>query len=248
MEIRPYRQRARAVRKAANMSGRMGSFALVLLVAIFASRPPIATAQPVIHIAFEENDAGKLPAGWASRSGNAADVYSVRAEGGKRFLHADARGTSVQIGHEIAWSLKEFPALEWQWRAVLFPRNGDERKKATDDSVLGLYVVFGQRPFVKTIKYIWSEGLPAGTSLDSPFTSRTKMIVLESGHDLEGRWVTERRDVLADFHRLFGDRETAPTAMGIAVLTDADNTNSRAVGDYGDIDILSASQNEQRKK
>jgi len=64
------------------------------------------------------------------------------------------------------------------------------------------------------------------------------MVVLESGEALAGKWVIERRDVLADYHRLFGDPENAPVARGIAILTDADNTASRASGDYGDIDIL----------
>ncbi len=193
----------------------MGGLALVLWVAIFASLPTMAMAQHAIHVTFEGNEVGKPPTGWASRNGSAADVYSVQSEGGKKFLHADARGTAVQIGLEVPWSLKEFPLLQWQWRALLFPRNGDERKKATNDSVLGLYVVFGRWPFMRTIKYIWSEPLPVNTSLESPFSSRTKMIVLESGHSREGQWITERRDVLADFHRLFGDEETVPTARGI---------------------------------
>jgi hypothetical protein len=224
----------------------MRSLAVVLWLAILASLPTIAVAQPLICVTFEGNEVGKPPTGWVSRNGNAADVYSVQSEGGRKFLHADARGTAVQIGWEIPWSLKEFPLLEWQWRALLFPRNGDERKKATNDSVLGLYVVFGQWPFMKTIKYIWSGTLPLDTALDSPFSSRTKMIVLESGLSLQGQWVTERRDVLADFHRLFGDGEATPKARGIAVLTDADNTDSHAIGDYGDIEILGAGQNRQK--
>jgi hypothetical protein len=237
-----------ALLKEAGLSGRIGCILVVLGATLFASWLPTAAAQPAIHISFEESDVGKPPTGWTSRNGNAAEVYSVRSEGGKTFLHADARGSAVQIGHEIAWSLKELPLLQWQWRAVLFPLNGDERRKATNDSVLGLYVVFGRWPFIKAIKYIWSESLPVGTSLDSPFSSRTKLVVLESGQGLAGRWVTERRDVLADFHRLFGDGETAPAARGIGLLTDADNTNSRAIGDYGDMEIFGADQRQQRVK
>jgi len=235
-----------ALLKAAGLNGRIGCIVMVLGAALFAAWLPAAKAQPVIHISFEGSEVGKPPTGWASRNGSAAEVYSARSEGGKTFLHADARGSAVQIGHEIAWSLKELPFLEWQWRAVLFPLNGDERRKATNDSVLGLYVVFGRWPFIKAIKYIWSESLPVDTSLDSPFSSRTKIVVIESGQGLAGRWVTERRDVLADFHRLFGDGETAPAARGIGLLTDADNTNSRAIGDYGDMEMLGADQAQRR--
>ena len=108
------------------MNGPIGWTLVVLGATLFATwLPAAAVAQPAIHISFEGCDVGKPPAGWASRNGSAAEVYSVRSEGGKTFLHADARGSAVQIGHEIAWSLKELPMLEWQWRAVLFPLNGD---------------------------------------------------------------------------------------------------------------------------
>jgi hypothetical protein len=224
------------------LPGRAKCVAALLVLAVFLCLPSPGVAQPpVMRVTFDGNEIGKPPSGWVCRNGSAAEVYSVQSEEGKKFLRADARGKGVQIGREMAWSLKEFPILEWQWRAVLFPKNGDERKKATDDSVLGIYVVFGQWPLLKVIKYVWSEVLPAGTCLESPFSSRTKMIVLESGRGLEGQWVAERRDVLADFRRLFGGGE-APTARGVAMLTDADNTKSHAIGDYGDMEIVGAAQ------
>ena len=197
-----------------------------------------AFAEAGLRISFADGEMGKPPAGWASRGGSTGDVYSIRAEGDKKFLHADARGTAIQIGYEREWSLADLPVLEWQWRALVLPDKGDERRKATNDSVLGVYVVFGRWPFVKAVKYVWSTTLPVGTCLDSPFSGRTKMVVLESGEALLGKWVVERRDVLADYRRLFGDAEAHPKARGIAILTDADNTASRASGDYGDIDIL----------
>ena len=112
---------------------------------------------------------------WISRNGSAAEVYSVRS-GGKKFLHADARGNAVQIGREVVWPLKEFPILQWRWRAVLFPRTGT--KKTTNDSVTGLYVVFGKWPFIKAIKYIWSK--LCQSHLSGVASSSAKMVVLEA--------------------------------------------------------------------
>jgi hypothetical protein len=201
--------------------------------------PVIAVAQPPIHVSYEGIEQGKLPAGWTPRNGNPEQVYSVQIDGAARYLHADARGTSVQFGQERRWSLKEFPILAWRWRAALFPSHSDERKKSAGDSVLGLYVLFGHPPFLSAIKYVWSDTLPLGMMLDSPFSSRTKLVVVESGRASAGSWLEEKRDVLADYRRLFGNRE-APEVTGIAVLTDADNTNSHAVGDYGEIDVLPA--------
>ena len=211
---------------------------IILSLILFVPWSSAAHAQSAVHITFDGYEVGKPPTGWGSRNGNIADVYSVQEEGGRKFLHADARGTAIQIGFETKWSLKEYPLLEWQWRALILPDRGDELKKATNDSVLGLYVVFGRLPFIKAIKYVWSTTLPVGLSLESPFSSSTKIIILESGDVLLGKWVSERRDVLADYLHLFGGKNDALVPRGIAILTDADNTASRASGDYGDIDVL----------
>jgi hypothetical protein len=208
---------------------------------------PAASAQPPIHVTFDNDEVGKVPAGWIPHNGNPEEIYSVRVEGTKKYLHADARGTGVQLGHELKWSLKELPVVAWTWRPVLFPVSSDERRKAGDDSVLAVYVLFGRLPFVSAIKYVWSDTLPVGMVLDSPFYGGTKMIVVENGRSLTGKWTTERRDVLADYHRLFGNGD-APEAAGIAVLTDADNTNSHSIGDYGDLTIMAAESTSSSQK
>lgn len=195
-----------------------------------------ASAEPPIHITFAADEVGKPPHGWVSKDKNHGQVYSVQEEGGRKYLHADLRDASVQLGYEKQWPLGEYPMLQWQWRAVLFPTNSDERKKTGGDSVLGVYVVFGHWPFIKSLKYIWSDTLPVGESFSSPFSSKARIIVVRSGRALAGTWVTERRDVLSDYRRFFNDPAAAPVARGIAVLTDSDNTHSRAVGDYADIE------------
>ena len=214
----------------------------LLLAVVFIFCAQNLFAQLPLQVNFQHDEVGKFPSGWKSRDqDDSALVYSVQAAGEKKFLHADARGLSVQISYEQKWELGDFPILRWQWRAVTFPVGSNERVKSGNDSVLGLYVVLSGLPFVKTIKYIWSDTLPEGTVFDSPYSSGTKMIVLRSGRALAGSWRTEERDVLSDYERLFGKKEKHPKAIGIAILTDADNTNSRAIGDYADIAILTRS-------
>jgi hypothetical protein len=55
-----------------------------------------------------------------------------------------------------------------------------------------------------------------------------------------GTWVQEKRDVLFDYQQLFGEGEKNPVATGIGILTDSDNTNSHAIGDYAEIQALPA--------
>ena len=51
-----------------------------------------------------------------------------------------------------------------------------------------------------------------------------------------GEWVTERVNVRDDFLRAFKTGDV-PGPAGIAVLTDADDTRSTAVGDYADFRV-----------
>ena len=100
-----------------------------------------------------------------------------------------------------------------------------------------MYVVFGGWPIPRSIKYIWRDTLPLGEIFDSPHSSKTKIVVVRSGRSMMGKWITEEREVLVNYRSLFGDRDKDPITQGIALLTDSDNTNTQAVGDYGDIII-----------
>ena len=80
----------------------------------------------------------------------------------------------------------------------------------------------------RAVKYIWSRVVPVGTTLGS---SRARAIVLRTGAPPDDEWVTETVNVRRDYERLYG--EAPGKARGVAVLTDADQTRSRAVGDYG---------------
>ena len=207
---------------------------LLIVILVFCAQS--LYAQSSIPITFDVDEVGQCPSNWVSRDQKTmAKVYSVQAEGEKKFLRADAQDLSVQISCERTWDLGNYPVLRWRWRALTFPTGSNEQIKSGDDSVLGVYVVLRGLPFVKAIKYIWSDTLPVGTAFDSPYSSGTKMIVVRSGRGLAGTWVTEERNVLSDYERSFGRGDKPPVAKGIAILTDSDNTHSRAVGDYADI-------------
>jgi hypothetical protein len=193
-------------------------------------------AQSPVRICFDSDEVGQCPSGWKSTDQkNVTKVYSVQVEGGQKFLHADAKGLSVRISFPKRWDLREYPILCWRWRPVVFPTGSNERIKGGADSVLGIYVVLSGLPFVRAIKYIWSDTLPVGAEFDSPYSAGTKIIVVRSGRELCNAWVTEERNVLLDYERIFGKQDEQPIAQGIAILTDSDNTRSRSVGHYGEM-------------
>ena len=211
--------------------------ALVLL-ALLLARPVDASAKGdcIVLEDFARSPEGSFPEGWKPRKEAGRAAYTVRTEGALRYLRASARNLGIQAALERPWDLTEYPVLQWKWRPRAFPEGADERSGGKNDSAVGVYAVFPYSSFaVKSLKYVWSEKVPKGTELEAS-RGLTKMLVLESGGPADrDRWVEERVDVAEDYRRRFHD-PVLPHPLGIAVLTDSDDTRSEAEGDYADFE------------
>ena len=82
-----------------------------------------------------------------------------------------------------------------------------------------------------TLTYIWCNTRPVGTVLVSPRTDRVRKIVVESGENHVGQWREYQRDIAKDFRQAFGE-EPGPL-IGVALMTDADNTGEQINAWYG---------------
>ena len=204
---------------------------LLLLACALGAAPGAASAGECVALEdFSQGRLGEFPPEWKPRKESGRPVYSIREEGGRRFLRGIARRIGIQAGREVAWNLETYPILAWSWRPIEFPTNSDERKSATNDSAVSVYAVFPTSAVsVKSLKYVWSRVVPAGTHLTSS-AGNTQVRVLRSSAQV-GHWVDERVNVREDYQKYFGGGE-APKPGGIAVLTDSDDTKSSAQGDY----------------
>jgi DUF3047 family protein len=211
----------------------------LLLVLIFLVCARLALAQGpdadcITLDDFSKSKVGDFPAGWEVRKDDGKGVYTVAEEGGRRFLRAVAKGHGIQAARQTPdWDLATHPVLVWSWRPREFPKAGDERESATNDSVLAVYMAVSHSKIrgPKAMKYVWSEKVPVGTSLSSN-AGLTQVRVLRSGAPASrDAWVEERVNVREEWKAAFKESE-APRAGGIAVLTDADDTRSTAAGDY----------------
>ncbi len=214
-----------------------GPIVVMSLLAAPVSERAVAQDECVVVDNFAKAPVGELPADWKLRKDAGTGVYTVREDGGKRFLRAQAKGVGIQAAKQHEWNLAEYPVLAWRWRPVEFPKGGDERESGTNDSVLAVYMLVPHSKVrgPKAVKYVWSERVPVGTRLESNM-GLTKVRVLRSGADKKGEWVEERVNVREDFMKAFGEKDVAKPA-GIAVLTDADDTGSTATGDYADFRV-----------
>ena len=210
---------------------------LVLSAVLIAAAPsPAANGACIVLEDFSGARPGEFPAEWKPRKDGGREVYRVQEENGRRFLRAEAKDTGIQAALPTpSWDLETYPILTWSWRPRQFPKNSDERNAGTNDSALSVYVAvpYSNIRGPKAVKYVWSEKVPAGTRLQSN-GGLTQVRVLRSGAPASGdAWVEERVDALGDWKAAFKESKT-PKIGGIVVLTDSDDTNSSASGDYRD--------------
>jgi hypothetical protein len=171
-----------------------------------------------------------IPSGWQP-SRRECSMFSIVKDESGCYLRLTVENQCTSIGKQVAFSTDTFPILSWKWRVHTLPVGGCEDKKETNDSGAGVYVIFkGKFKLNKIVKYVWSTTLPSGTVLASPFNQNTKLIVLQSGSKNVGHWLTETVNVREDYLKVFN--AVPPPVVGIAILSDADNTESRAVADY----------------
>jgi hypothetical protein len=79
--------------------------------------------------------------------------------------------------------------------------------------------------------YVWCNHRAPGTVIVHPRSSRVRAIVVESGAGRLGQWTSYTRDVRADYERAFG--ELPGKLTGVALMTDSDNTHTKAQAWYG---------------
>lgn len=96
--------------------------------------------------------------------------------------------------------------------------------------------VTGEEMPYATLMYVWGNKRAVGTVIHSARTDRIRKIVVESGSSGLGRWLEYERDVRADFERAFG--EAPGPLVGVAIMTDTDNTRSSATAWYGPVRLL----------
>ncbi len=203
-----------------------------------------------------------LPKGWEPLHFDGIPrhtVYSVRRdEEDNAYLHAEAEAAASGLVKETEFDLEDYPVLAWRWRIGSTLEKGDARTKAGDDYAARVYVNFeydpervglltraryalarrrhGEYPPLHTRNYIWANRLDVGTFLPNAYTDRAMMVAVQSGDERAGEWIQERRNVYEDYKEAFGEEPTR--VIGVAVMTDTDDTGETTWGAYDDIRFL----------
>jgi hypothetical protein len=181
-----------------------------------------------------------IPEGWLGGQtwGLPQHDMTIEENDGHRVLHLKSKIESSAVRKDLRGKidLKATPVLEWTWKAVTLPKNGDCRKKTADDQAAQLYVVWPRFPEAvrsQIIGYIWDTTTPAGSIVKSEKTSTVTYVVVRSGTADLGKWITERRNLVEDYKKVYGGQ---PEGLGyISIAIDSDDTVSSAESFFGKI-------------
>ncbi len=189
-------------------------------------------------------------------------IYRLENYQGKTVLSANSKTSASGLAIKLRPRQAQNLWLKWEWKTVAPIPAADNAEHTQDDAPLRILVAFdgnkskltlkekmtfemanlisGQEMPYATLMYIWSGKTPVNTILDNAHTSRIKMIVVDSGWESLGDWRKHERDLATDYKRAYG--ENPGEVIGIALLTDTDNTKSETRALYGDIELLRKNQ------
>jgi len=195
---------------------------------------------------FESMNAGQgIPAGWEMERFSGTPRLEVKRNRKGFCLHLFSDEESFfGIKRKMEIRLQDYPLLNWCWKVIRLPRNGDIRRPDRDDQAVQIYVVFSSGGFPArrnpVVGYIWDNEAPAGWTGRSPQAGfgNVRYVVVRNKKDRLNRWYCEKRNLHDDFNKLFGgvDDGTMKKAVeGIAVFINSQHTRSHAESEICDI-------------
>jgi len=165
---------------------------IVLSIIVFLSLTAIAQADTIAVSRF----AVEGLSGWEKESFKGETQYSIVLEGGQAVVKAHSRAAASGMFKKVQIDPLKYRYLSWRWKIAGALENRAEKTKAGDDYSARVYVIFPGTFFwqTKAINYVWSGRLPKGETFPNPFTRNAMMVVVESGAEQAGTWLTEQRD------------------------------------------------------
>ena len=175
---------------------------------------------------------------WKQFVRNGKTDYNLFQAQGESFLQAKSRASASGLLREIHFRAQDYPTFSWRWKIEKAVEGADLKTKKGSDAAARVYVIFeGKGPFSmeKLLNYVWAWNLPKEETLRSYFSSNSRILVVENAQEGVGEWRMEKRNLLEDYRKVFG--EEPGEVKAIALMTDTDNTGKETVAYYDDLQI-----------
>jgi hypothetical protein len=195
---------------------------------------PMVRAEDRVVIADFSSSVGApgVPAGWELKEKSGKADFAVVKDGDIAAGRFRSTKSSFSLQKEVKVDLKQFPLLTWNWKVTKLPTGGDFRKSKTDDQAAQVFVAFSE---TRAIVYIWDTTAPAGLVEETspiPFM-KIKVVVQRSGPSELGKWITETRNVYADYKKFFGSEP--PPVKGFRLQSNSQHTGTLSEAYFADV-------------
>ena len=188
--------------------------------------------------------------------GKVATRYALVNHEGQAWLRADAQNSASMLRQKIdpnlgPYSRIRFPLVieqplmnadvarqdkEDSPARVILAFDGDRSEFSARESALSelSHLMTGEPMPYATLMYVWCPQREVGSVVHNPRIDRIRKVVVAGPGDRQTRHLIER-DFRADYERAFG--RPPGRLIGIAIMTDSDNTQGRARALYGPIEM-----------
>ena len=185
---------------------------------------------------------GKTPTRFHYERADGREAILATAQSAASMLRRPLRVEPAALGSvRFSWKVPELIAeadLARRDRAdspvrVILAFEGDRSRLSDRERITGELVrtLTGEEMPYATLMYVWCNQRAAGSVIRSPRSDRIRKLVVESGERNLNRWLDYERDIRADYLLAFGEEPGA--LVGIAIMTDSDNTRTTARAWYG---------------
>jgi hypothetical protein len=170
------------------------------------------------------------------RGSNEKTTYSLGMNENGSFLRAEAKGTASGLGKKVKIDLSKTPFINITWKIEKDLKGIDERSKKGHDYAARVFVVkkTGLTPLSnKAVNYVFSSNNSTNEFWRSPYTKSSIDYVLSTTKENLNEWVTVKANVKEHFKKLHDLNVDELT--GLAIMTDTDQTDIKAISYYQNI-------------
>ena len=194
-----------------------------------------ALAEKVVVFEFTEQEFETLEVRKV-RGSNGKTKYTLGINENGSFLRAEAKGTASGLGKKVKIDLNKTPFINITWKIEKDLKGIDEKSKKGHDFAARVFVVkkTGLTPLSnKAVNYVFSSNNSTNEFWRSPYTKSSIDYVLSTTKENLNEWVTVKANVKEHFKKLHDLNVEELT--GLAIMTDTDQTDIKAISYYQNI-------------
>lgn len=194
--------------------------------------------------------------GYAFPGKRATEFVAQRLDGRDAMAVTSDNAVSM-LRHTVRIEPAQLGRVQFSWKVPALIDAADMSVREVDDSPVRMVLAFdgdrssfsgrnyrmnemmklltGEEMPYATLMYVWCNVCELGSVIHGPRTDRIRKIAVEQGKQHLNQWRDYERDIRADYLKAYGE---APGALiGVALMTDTDNTQSQVKAWYGKVTL-----------